>query len=226
LLLVPAAWGAIQALRQGEERWLLPVAWVLAVPFLLYMPFNLQRRMIAAAQVPLALLAAAGLVTWSRNRRRLPIYYVAIVSLSNVLLVLGNLGPIHQRVVPIYRPEDEVAALEWLAAETEPDERVLASFEAGNVIPAWTDLRVFAGHGPETLHNAEKEEALEHFFDPATDDAWRQELLREFGLNYVFHGPLEREIGNWDPASAQYLVPLYRKGAYAIYEVRVQETQS
>jgi hypothetical protein len=224
LLLVPAAWGAAQALRQGEERWLLPVAWILVVPFLLYIPFNLQRRMIAAAQVPLALLAAVGLVTWFRNHRWALLAYIAILSLSNVLLVLGNLGPIHQRTTPIYRPAAEIAALEWLADHAQADETVLASSQVGNVIPAWTDLRVFAGHGPETLHNAEKQEALQRFFDPAIDDAWRQELLRNFGVDYVFHSPPERELGDWDPASARYLVPAYRKGTYAIYEVRVEDT--
>jgi hypothetical protein len=225
LLLVPTAWGAVQVLRQGEERWLLPVAWVLVVPFLLYVPFNLQRRMIAAAQVPLALLAAVGLVTWFRNRRWALVAYVAILSLSNVLLVLGNLGPIHQRTTPIYRPAAEVTALEWLADHAQADETVLASFQVGNVIPAWTDLRVFAGHGPETLHNAEKREALERFFDPATDNAWRQTVLRDFGLDYVFHGPHERELGDWDPSNAQYLVPVHSEGAYTIYEVRLEETQ-
>ncbi len=225
LLLVPATWGAIQALRQGEERWLLPVAWILAVPFLLYAPFNLQRRMIAVAQVPLSLLAAVGLAAWFRNRRWALLAYVAILSLSNLLLVFGNLGPIHQRTTPIYRPAAEVTALEWLADHARADETVLASFEVGNVIPAWTDLRVFAGHGPETLHNAEKQEALKLFFDPATDDAWRQTLLRDFGLDYVFHGPRERDLGDWDPSNAQYLALGYAEGAYAIYEVKVEETQ-
>jgi hypothetical protein len=224
LMLVPAAWGAVQTLGQGEECWLLPVAWVLVVPFLLYIPFNLQRRMIAVAQVPLALLAAVGLVTWFRKLRWALVGYVALLSLSNLLLVLGNLGPIHQRTTPIYRPTAEIVALEWLNDHAQADETVLASFQVGNVIPAWTDLRVFAGHGPETLHNAEKQEALQRFFNPATDDGWRQDLLRGFGVDYVFHSPPERVLGEWDPASAWYLVPVYRKGTYAIYEVRLEDT--
>jgi hypothetical protein len=181
--------------------------------------------MIAAAQVPLALLAAVGLVTWFRKRRWALTAYVAILSLSNLLLVLGNLGPIHQRTTPIYRPAAEITALKWLADHAQPDQTVLASFQVGNVIPAWTDLRVFAGHGPETLHNAEKQEALQQFFDRATDDGWRQMLLRGFGLDYVFHGPRERELGGWDPSNAEYLVPVYQDGVYAIYEVRVKGMQ-
>ena len=217
LLLVPAAWGAIKVIRQGDEQWLLPVAWVLVVPVLLYLPFNLQRRMIAAVQVPLALLASVGLMVWFPRKRWLSIAFVALASLSNLLLVAGNLGPIQQRTVPIFRPGSEIAALEWLADHSEPGEKVLVSFETGNVVPVWTDLRVFAGHGPETLHHAEKLAALRQFFDPDTGDAWRRSLLSDYGLDYVFYGPEEQALGGWDPASAVYLRAIYGSQGYAIY---------
>ena len=225
LLLVPAVWGAIQVIRRGDEPWLLPVAWVLVAPILLYLPFNLQRRMIAAVQVPLALLAAAGLVTWFHRRRWVLVAFVAIASLSNLLLVVGNLGPIRQRTAPIFRPGNEVAALEWLAAHSEPGETVLASFEVGNVIPVWTDLRVFAGHGPETLYGAEKSAALQRFFKPDTDDAWRQSLLRDYGLDYAFYGPDERALGGWDPANADYLTLVHSSQEYTIYRVSQEGRQ-
>jgi len=225
LLVVPAIWGAIQAIRQGEEQWLLPVAWVIVVPFLLYLPFNLQRRMVAAVQVPLALLAAEGLVAWFRHRRLALVAYVAIASLSNLLLVAGSLGPIQQRTAPIYHPGDEVAALAWLAAHAQPDETVLASFQVGNVIPAHTDLRVFAGHGPETLNSAEKRADIRRFFQPDTDDAWRQALLQESDVDYVFFGPMEQELGDWDLSSAGYLVQRHRVGNYAIFGVVSEERQ-
>jgi hypothetical protein len=225
LLLVPAVWGAILALRQGEEQWLLPVGWVLIVPVLLYLPFSLQRRMVAGVQVPLALLAAVGLVSWFRHRRLVLVTYVAVASLSNLLLVAGSLGPIQQRTAPVYRPSGEVAALEWLATHSRPEETVLASFQVGNVIPARTDLRVFAGHGPETLNSGEKQAQVRRFFQLDTEDAWRQALLHDLDLDYVLHGPLERELGDWDPSGALYLKLMRQEGDYAIYAVALQEGQ-
>jgi hypothetical protein len=225
LLLVPAIRGTIWAIRQGEERWLLPVAWVLAVPLLLYMPFNLQRRMIAAVQLPLGLLAATGLLIWFRNRRWLPVAYIALVSLSNLLLVAGTLGPVSQREPPIYRPGAEADALTWLSEHSEPGEIVFASFKVGNVIPAQTDLRVFAGHGPETLHSAEKQDVIQGFFQPETSDSVRQWLLRDYALDYVFYGPQERKMGDWDPATAPYLKPVYTEGGYTIYQVVLGKVQ-
>jgi hypothetical protein len=219
LLLVPAIWGSVQAIRSHDERWLLPVAWVLVVPFLLYLPFNLQRRLIAAAQVPLALLAAMGLWAWLRNRRWVMVAFVAVASLSNLLLVAGSLGSISQRTYPIFRPGAEVAAFGWLAAHAEADEAVLASSQTGNAIPAWTDLRVFSGHGPETLDYVAKEADVQRFFQPQTDDAWRQSLLRQFAVDYVFHGPREQALGAWDPAAAAYLNPVHSESGYTIYKV-------
>jgi hypothetical protein len=221
LLLVPGVWGGIQAVRSRDDVWLLPVAWVLVVPLLLYLPVNLQRRMIAAVQVPLALLAALGLRAWLGERRWVLTAYVAIASLSNALLVVGSLGPIGQRAMPAYRPGGEVAALAWLAGHTEADDVILASFEVGNVIPARTDLRVFAGHGPETLHSAAKQETIRRFFQPDAADAWRQALLRQFELDYVFHGPSERALGEWEPGMASYLTMIYDEPPYTIYRVEV-----
>lgn len=225
LLLLPAVWGALQAIRQREEHWLLPVAWTLIVPLLLYIPFNLQRRMIAAVQVPLALLAAVGLLAWFRSKRLALVAYIAVASLSNLLLIAGSLGPIHQQTTPIYRPGAEVSALEWLGARAKPDERVLASFKTGNIVPVWTDLRVFAGHGPETLHNNKKKDDIHHFFQPETSDDWRQALLCDFGIDYVFYGPYERDLGDWHPDEAPYLITLYNEQGRTIYQVTVEKDQ-
>jgi hypothetical protein len=223
LLLVPAAWGMRQALCARDERWLLPLAWVLVVPILLYVPFTLQRRMIAAVQVPLALLAATGLWVWFEGRPALrrwgPAGYVALASLSYLVLVLGSLGFIGQRGMPIFRPGTEGEALAWLNAHATPGEAVLASFEVGNVIPAQTDQRVFAGHGPETLHSDEKLTLIDTFFQPETRDAWRQTLLQDYDLDYLFYGPEERALGAWNPANAPYLVPVYDQHGYQIYQV-------
>jgi hypothetical protein len=231
-LLVPAVWGAKSVIQgevahgaRNEGLQLLPLLWAMGSICLAYVPFVSQRRMIVLMQVFLALLAAPCLYTWFGKKRWMLVTYVALASLSNLLLVVGSLEPIRQQKTPIYRPAAEIAALEWLDVHADLGETVLASYQVGNVVPAWTDLRVFAGHGPETLHSAEKRDALMQFFDPTTDDAWRQALLRDFGLDYVFHGPQERELGDWDPSTAQYLAPIYGEGVYTIYEVKVEDTQ-
>jgi len=225
-LLIPAVPGAILAVRDRDNRWLLPLAWLAAVPLLLYAPFNLQRRMIAAAQVPLALLAARGLLSWVQGRTRAwrldLAAFVALAALSNVLLVVGSLVEVSRQTPPIFRPAAEIAAMDWLGDQAEPDDTVLSTFETGNVIPARTGIRVFIGHGPETLYFEEKQEAVQRFFTAATDDAWRRELLAQYGIVYLFYGPGEQALGTWDPAGASYLAPVYDQKGYTIYQVKEQ----
>ena len=232
-LLVPAMYGLKILFRPRQQMehvapswhgWMLPIAWLLAAPILAYLPFTAQRRLIVLAQVPLAMLAAVGLHAWVSTRRWALVAYVAFSSLSILLLVVGGLGPIAQRGIPIYRPGTEVMALQWLASHTQPGEGVLASFETGNIVPTQTDLRAFAGHGPETLHSTEKHHWIEQFFQSGTDDAWRQSLLHDSGLDYVFYGPLERALGDWNPAEAQYLIPVHREGGYTIFRVALEES--
>jgi hypothetical protein len=225
LLIIPAIPGAIQALRERDTRWLLPLAWLLVVPVLVYIPFNLQRRMIAGAQVPLALLAARGLVSWAQGRTRTwrldLVAWVALVSLSNVLLLSGSLLEVTHLAPPIFRPAAEIAAIDWLAGQAQPDDVVLSSYEAGNFIPTRAEVRVLLGHGPETLYYEEKREDVRRFFDPATEDGWRQDLMTRYGIDYIFWGPVERALGAWEPASAPYLIPVYDQQGYAIYRVGV-----
>jgi hypothetical protein len=223
-LLIPAVPGAIAAYRERDNRWLLPLAWLAVVPLLLYAPFNLQRRMIAAAQVPLALLAARGLLSWVYGRTRTwrldVVAFVALAALSNVLLVVGSLVEVSHLTTPIFRPAAEVAAMDWLGGQAEPDDTVLSTFETGNVIPARTGIRVLIGHGPETLYFEQKQEAVKRFFAAATDDGWRQELLAKYGIVYVFCGPEERALGDWNPGGAPYLAQVYNQEGYSIYRVK------
>jgi len=176
----------------------------------------------------LALLAARGLLSWVQGRTRTwrldLAAFVALAALSNVLLVVGSLVEVSRQTPPIFRAAAEIAAMDWLGGQAEPDDTVLSAFETGNVIPARTGIRVFIGHGPETLHFEEKQEAVRRFFTPATDDGWRQELLAQYGIAYVFCGPAERALGGWDPAGAPYLALVYDQEGYSIYRVKEQSS--
>ena len=228
-----AAFAARAAWRSERPAWL-PLAWVAIVPVLVYLPFNLQRRLIEGAQIPLSLLAAWGLVKLSnrsteRSRQSLQspslksrlVIGVALVglSLTNVLLVAGNSLALRGQPAPIYRDAGEIAALDWLNEQIEPDDVILASYATGNYLPARVGARVFVGHGPESVHADEKKALAAQFFDGATDETWRQRLLTDYGVDYVFWGPAERALGSFDPNGADYLLPVYETDDYTLFEV-------
>jgi hypothetical protein len=228
--LLLAAFAVRGAWRSEKPLWL-PLAWTGVVPLLVYLPFNLQRRLVEGVQVPLGLLAAMGLVRISslnsqasgrwRVARRWLIVGVAlfVLSATNVLLVAGNCLVLRGRPDAIYRDVAEIAALDWLDGQVEHDEVVLSSYETGNYLPARVGARVFVGHGPETVRFAEKKALMARFFDAVTDDVWRQGLLAEYGIDYVFWGPAERRVGSFDPGAASYLRAIYDADGYAVFEV-------
>jgi hypothetical protein len=224
--LLLAAFAVRDVWRSERPAWL-ALAWVGVVPFLVYLPFNLQRRLVEGVQVPLSLLAAWGLgqiadrkLQISGLRRWLVVGVVLLVlSLTNVMLVAGNTLVLHGRSEPIYRDAAEIAALDWLSGRVESDDVVLTSYETGNYLPARVWARVFVGHGPETVRFDEKKALMARFFDAATNDAWRQELLEEYGIDYVFWGPAERQVGDFDPRGVAYLREIYAANGYTIFEI-------
>ncbi|MFN2270602.1 MAG: hypothetical protein ACK2US_07195 [Anaerolineae bacterium] len=226
VLLLLAAFAVRDAWRSERPAWL-ALAWVGVVPFLVYLPFNLQRRLVEGVQVPLSLLAAWGLEQISNFKSQIPSLrrwlvmgmVLLVLSLTNVILVAGNTLALRWHSESIYRDAAEIAAMDWLSERVESDDVALASYETGNYLPARVWMRVFVGHGPETVHFDEKKALMARFFDATTDDTWRQELLEEYGIDYVFWGPAERQVGDFDPQAVAYLREIYAAGGYAIFEI-------
>ena len=145
---------------------------------------------------------------------------LALLSLTNVLLVAGGSVSLRGHPSPIYRDASEVAAMDWLAHHAGWEDVVLSTFGTGNYLPARAGVRVFVGHGPETVGAETKKELVARFFDGQTEDTWRQDLLARYGVDYVFWGPAERALGVFSPPDATYLEVVYRAEGYAILEVR------
>ena len=230
----------------GREPWsdrrLYLIGWCAVVPLLVYIPFNLQRRLMLGVQVPLSILAALGL--WrllsqsvhdsegegAREGRTLEtkgalrrwrvssVGLVALLSLSNILILLGAGVEVSRQSPPVFHTGAEINAADWLGAHVTPDQVVLAAFQTGNYLPTRISARVFAGHGPETVNSEAKQAMVRQFF-ASGDDAFRHSLLSENGVSYVFYGPSERALGGFSPADASYLQQVYDNGTVQIYQV-------
>lgn len=241
LLLALAGW---RAWRRMEPPAQLAFAflwvWVGAAALLLYLPVPPQRRFVEGLQIPLATLAAYGLTTavlpWLLRARpikallRRPRYRPAGVRrLLLLLILLGNsvmslylyTGALATLALiqpyPLFRPQEEIAAMTWLRDASGPGDRVLASYWTGSYLPASTGDAVFVGHLYETLDFATRKAEAEQFFAATTSDAWRRRLLAENGIDYIFYGPAERNLGNFDPARAPYLHPIWQNELVTLY---------
>jgi hypothetical protein len=226
---VPLALAALAARDawRGERPTWLALAWVGVVPLLIYLPFNVQRRLVEGVQVPLSLLAAIGLTKIadaqpriSSLRSRLAVGMVLVGLLpTNVILIAGSSMALRGQPTPIFRDVEEVAALDWLSRRVDPHDVVLASYGTGNYLPARVGARAFVGHGPESANAEQKRALVASFFRETTDDLWRRRLLMEYGVDYVFWGPKERNLGAFEPGGADYLQPVYERNGYLVLEV-------
>ncbi len=79
--------------------------------------------------------------------------------------------------------------------------------------------RACVGLGPESVRADEKKALVARFFDAATGDDWREQLLAQYGVDYVFWGPAERVLGDFDAGQAAYLRQVYDAEGYAVFKV-------
>jgi hypothetical protein len=243
LLLLLALMGAYDVIRRRDKVAVLLVCWVVVSFSLAYAPVSMQRRMVEGVHFPLALLAALGLhrcllprLAGSRalralarigypRRRALWLARAGLITLTwlSALYLVGSacVAAVSLRA-ELFRSGDELASFAWLRDNASWRDTVLASYETGNLVPAWTGHRVLLGHWAETLDSAERCEQVRAFFQESTEDEWRIALLRQHQIAYVFYGWRERELGGFEPAAAAWLEQAFRSGDVEIYRVVVQ----
>lgn len=172
---VPTAW---RRARVGGIAFALPIGWIAIAPILVYLPINVQRRLSEAVIVPLAALAALGTARLSASLRgRLPepirrvgrvrALFLFLGASSTALLWVSMIGSALSVRPPVFVDDDRRAAFAWLDTHAAPDDVVLSPVATGNLIPAYADVRVFAGHGPETIDWPTKNEQVRRFFADA-----------------------------------------------------------
>ena len=214
-----------------DLRFWLPVAWLLVVPILLYVPFSLQRRLVESYQAPLTVLAVLGIEKffwpWLQERMEKPAWlfgvWLSLMVPTALVLVVGSSATALAGHAPIYHSPAKVAAAAWLAEQGGEDALVVADYSTGNFIPGWTPVRVYLGHGSETIDYACKAAEVQRFFAAATQDAWRAEFLQENDVDFVLAGPDEEALSDADRPVPAFLRPVFRQDDWVLYEVNLTD---
>jgi len=217
--------GTVEIVKKYPWQGWLPVGWFFSFPLLAYLPVNLQRRLVEGVWVALVVLAIVGL-EWAMDKRAKPIprqiiwIYFAPVFMSSVLLITGGIKGVLSPQEPLFRPNVEISAFKYLSGVVDDKPVVLADYGTGNSLPAWAPVRVVIGHGPESVGLKELSPQITKFFNQHTSDTFRQEFIAEHGVDYVFWGPNERQLGGWEPSMTDYLERIYSANGYEIFLTR------
>lgn len=218
----------------SRVRFALLPAWWFIVPVLVYLPINVQRRMAEGVIVPLAVLAAMTLtrIQPPALRRAISGVVLGAASASSLLLLMGALSTARNPASLAFIDRANVRAFNWLNEHAPPDAVALGAFPTGTALPAFTHLRPFVGHGPETLAAVEKTRLVGAFFRDELSDEDRAALLAgtciappplpcSDPITYVLFGPSEQALaGAQEPGAwADGLTLIYAMDGYRIYAV-------
>jgi hypothetical protein len=140
---------------------------------------------------------------------------------SNLYLLASSSLAAVQGHPALFHTEAENEAIEWLAENSQPTDTILCSYWVGNYVPARIGHRVFLGHWDETIDYIQKRGAVETFFQSQTDDSLRLNILREHDIVYLFHGPQERALGDFNPEGKPYLMKTFSNSEVSIYRVTI-----
>lgn len=197
--LLLAVWGIVIAFRKsdsGRTAQYLAV-WIITGLFLIYLPLNLQRRLISALYIPIAALAVlASQSLRSGQLKKLAVPLLLIFSLpTNLLILAGEIKAIQDKDPAIYVTRDELAAFAWLDQNAPSDSLVMAAPESGLLIPAFSSMHVLYGHPFETVQADEQLGKVNALYSGGLTVDQAEDLVITEGVDYIFYGPREKELG-------------------------------
>ncbi len=167
--------------------------------------------------------------------RRVEIIFIVLLiafsSLTNVYIITSDVQAYRgfnfeeyvrdpEGGVPRYIPDGIILAMEWLAKNTDPEGVVLSSVRMGDLIPAWAPHRVYLGRWYSVPDLKSKYSDVMTFFKVNIPDSLRNDFLKRYSIKYIFYGPVERALGDFNPDREGYLVKIYDNGLVSIHEVK------
>jgi hypothetical protein len=171
------------------------VFWILATALLLYLPVWFQRRFVTGLHPSVCVLGAVGLdllATRAAGGRR-PVWgsivaaLLAASSITHVHNARMTLVGLRQNPSFYFLPRPIAEALDFLASDSHPSDKVLAHANVATHIPGRTGNTVTHGHWAQSVDAEDHDRWLRFLFATKADglDPQRAASLSERGIDYV-----------------------------------------
>ena len=191
------------------------LVWLLLQLVAMYLPVPYQRRLGFGSEPVLAVLAANGLVHMCakldlRRAAALRLGVVGTAASGTLLVLMGVLASgLTNAPLPLYRSTSDLdAAAAWLDAQAQPDDVIVADWQASNYLAARTPARVFGGHPVATREPDRKRLGISAVFAHSGSLA----VARGLGAQWLVYGP--EQAGLTVAAS-----PEFQSGAVRVYRL-------
>jgi hypothetical protein len=227
----------------SDVRMRFVMCWALVGTVLVYTPTVFQVKLLAAWQVPLAVLASdywhERVVPWIAHAvGRLgaaprvagwapTLVLAALILPTNLYLFAWRLVELRRPDASYYLTVDEVAALDVLATQSRPSDVALAVEDVGRWIPNYGQTRAFLAHWAMTNQYLRRRDEVQAFFSTQVDDRWRARLLAADGVTLVLWTARSEGAGlNYRPATSPLFEPLFVAPTAAVFRVRAESQVS
>lgn len=231
------AYSGILPLKQQKDDTLFVKVWFVVTLLLVYLPIPFQIMLLTGYQIPLAVLATISvydhMIPWiqehmiSRRKefvpkirsvsRLVPILFVLLIIPTNIYLLTWRMLVLNRNEYPFYLYKDELAGFQWLEEHSKPDEVVISSFVIGHYVPGLSGNKAFLANAVMTMDFYQKRSMVNDFYNTLMTDEKREQMLEEYGIDYIFYGPAERMIGEYDPGVSSLFEEVFSNNKVQIF---------
>lgn len=179
-----------------SSTFLLPIIWAAVNLFVLYLPFPFALRLVLGLHIPIGSLAAIfveetilpGLKKFNISRG-----VILFATVPTTLLFVSFVSTIAagENNYPYYYLESEITAVDWLAAQLEEDDLILANYHLGGYIPTVMNAKVFMGQFAITIDYRDKIALAQKFWEADTPQSWREDFVKEWGITHIIQAAAE-----------------------------------
>lgn len=212
--------------------------WFIINIFLIYSPFPFHSRYTQGLHVILVIFTVAGLFEfyyflqqkisrplfnfWIKNSTLAFILFLVCLAPSTLYSYSRDLfffiNPNDTLKSQLFLPLDLVESFAWLKNQPK-GQVVLASDIPSKFIPGFSGQTVYIAHAHETLFFYSKAVFLLWFFNDNNQDDLKHSWLTKNNIDYIVYSDYEKKLGNFDPASKDYLRLVFDLPSSKIYQV-------
>ena len=157
--------------------------WIILIPVLAYFPINIQRRLTEG--VWLAFCVYIGIFIMNNKNSIVKILTFASVFLSTLIFSVGSFQAIEKVDSPIYSSISIIDVGNYLRAEINVGDVILAPFDESNVLPVYIPIKVITGHGPESKNLSVISEIIDRFYKGDLTLGETQDFIKSFDIKFI-----------------------------------------
>jgi fumarate reductase subunit C len=185
---------------------------------LAYAPYNLQRRLPDGIWVCVGLLAISGLQILKQRTKTIPNLFIGFSLMPSIVVLSMGIFAVLHPAVPVFQPADKIRIIKYIGQNLKQNEIVLSSYSNGNVLPAWAQVRVLSGLGPESADMPYYNELIKSFYSTGMTEEKRVGFIEKNNISYVFMGVEEKKMGDWNPNLSKNYQKVCEFGEYQLFK--------